>query len=207
MRKVMPLLAPATLLVVFSFNLPGWAQEGPNRPQAKPVTLEGKTTAILVLDLSARCHDPKEVCSKLIAGVGEFLERARAASVPIIHTVSSSAKGTPLAEVAAPLKRRAAEPVIYPDGFDKFIGGEIQDFLKARGIKGVVIVGASANVAVLYTATTAARIYRYNVTIPMDGVISRSHYEQEYTFHQFTVLASRANQLFQFTNLSMIGFQ
>src|SRR5712692_5882317 len=30
------------------------AQEGPNRPEAKPLTLDSKTTAVLVLDLSSR---------------------------------------------------------------------------------------------------------------------------------------------------------
>ena len=72
------------------------AQEGPNRPEPKALTLDGKTTAVLVLDLSARCHDPKQVCSKLMPAVGEFLEKARAAAVPIIFSVSASAKGTPL---------------------------------------------------------------------------------------------------------------
>ena len=71
----------------------------------------------------------------------------------------------------------------------------------------MVIVGASTNVAVLYTATAAARMYRYNVIIPVDGVIARSNYEQEYTFHQFTVLASKANELFRFTQLSTINFK
>jgi hypothetical protein len=52
-----------------------YAQEGPNRPEAKPVTLDSKTTVVLELDLSARCHDPKQVCSKIIGPVADFLER------------------------------------------------------------------------------------------------------------------------------------
>src|SRR5215813_942585 len=49
-----------------------WTQEGPNRPEPKPLTLEGKSTAILVLDLFARCDDPKQVCSKISQGRGDF---------------------------------------------------------------------------------------------------------------------------------------
>src|SRR5215813_942583 len=49
-----------------------WTQEGPNRPEPKPLTLEGKSTAILVLDLNARCDDPKQVCSKITAPLGDF---------------------------------------------------------------------------------------------------------------------------------------
>ncbi|MGH7769341.1 MAG: hypothetical protein ACREQP_17995, partial [Candidatus Binatia bacterium] len=111
-------------VVLFSAVLP--AQEGPNRPEAKPLTLDGKTTAILVLDLNARCHDANQVCSKLMPAMGEFLEKARAAAVPIIYSVSASAKGKPIGEVASPLKRKPSEQVIYPDGFDKFGGGELQ---------------------------------------------------------------------------------
>ena len=108
-----------------------YAQEGPNRPQPRPLTLDSKTTATLVLDLNARSDDPKQVCSKITAPLGDFLEKARA---------------------------------------------------------------------------TAARMYRYKVVIPMDGVNANTHYEHEYSLHQFTVLPSNANKQFQFTNLSMITF-
>ena len=82
------------------------------------MALDARTTAVAVLDLSARCHDPNEVCSKLLEAAEKFLERARALRLPIIFTVSASARGTPIGEVAHPLKRRETEPVIYPDAFD-----------------------------------------------------------------------------------------
>jgi nicotinamidase-related amidase len=171
------------------------------------MTLDSKTTAILVLDLNARCDDPKQVCSKITAPVGNFLEKARAAGVPVIYTVSAAAKGKPIGELAVPLKRKESEPVIYPDAFDKFVGGELQTFLKEKGAKTLIVTGSSTNAAVLYTATTAARMHRYNIVIPMDGVNASARYEHEYSLHQFTVLPSEANKLFQFTNLSMITFR
>ncbi|HEX9445665.1 MAG TPA: isochorismatase family protein [Candidatus Binatia bacterium] len=195
-----------SLWLIF-FAVASHAQEGPNRPEPKPLALDAKSTAILVLDVSARCHDPKQVCHKLAPPLGEFLEKARAASVPVIYSVSASAKGTPLGEVAAPLKRRDSETVVYPDAFDKFTGGELQALLKEKGAKTLVVTGASTNSAVLYTATTAARMHRYNVVIPMDGVVAASKYEQEYSLHQFTVLPSEANKLFQFSNLGLITFK
>lgn len=195
------------LLSVLLLASTSWSQEGPNRPEPKPITLDGKTTAVLVLDLSSRCHNPKQVCSKLTPVLPEFLDKARAAGVPIIYSVSASAKGTPLGEVASPLKRKESETVIYPDGFDKFLGGELQTLLKEKGAKTLVITGSSTNSAVLYTATTAARIHRYNVVIPMDGVNASGKYEQEYSMHQFTVMPSDANKQFQFTNLGMIAFK
>ena len=183
------------------------AQDGPNRPEAKPLVLDGKTTAVLVLDMNARCDDPKQVCSKIAAPVGEFLEKARASAVPIINTVSAAAKGKPIGEVTIPLKRKESETVIYPDAFDKFVGGELQAWLKDKGAKTLIITGSSSNAAVLYTATTAARMHRYNIVIPMDGINASSQYEHEYSLHQFTVLPSEANKLFQFTRLGMITFR
>jgi nicotinamidase-related amidase len=121
--------------------------------------------------------------------------------------VSATVKGKPLGELAAPLKRKESELVIYPDAFDKFFGGELQAFLKDKGIKSLIITGSSTNAAVLYTATTAARMYRYSIVIPLDSVNAATRYEHEYAIHQFTVLPSEANKLFQFTNLSMISFR
>lgn len=181
-------------------------QEGPNRPHPQRLDLETKTTAILVLDLSNRCHDPKEVCFQLMEPLSKFLERARQSSVPILYTISAAAKGTPLGEVATPLKRRETEPILYPDAFDKFMGGELQDQLNRVSCRSLVIVGSATNFAVLYTATTAARIHRYDVVIPLDGVNAKRQYEHEYAIHQLTILPASANKQFRFTTLKMIEF-
>ena len=200
-QSILLFLSIATSVIVAS------AQEGPNRPEAKPLSLDSKSTAVLVLDLNARCDDPKQVCSKITGPVGDFLDKARAAAVPIIYSVSASAKGKPLGELAAPLRRKESEAIIYPDAFDKFYGGELQALLKDKRAKTLIITGSATNNAVLYTATTAARMHRYNIVIPTDGVNAASRYEQEYAMHQFTVLPSEANKLFQFTNLSLISFR
>jgi len=179
----------------------------PNKPKPKPVSLNISTSAIVVLDLSARCQDPKEVCSKLMKPVGDFLERARASHVPIIYTVSAHLKGTSMQEVAPPLKRRDTESVIYPDSFDKFFGGELQTFLSERGVKSLVAVGSLTNVAVLYTSSSAGRVYGYNVILPLDGVNAHTKYEHEYAIHQFTILPRDTNKKFHFTTLSKIRFR
>lgn len=182
-------------------------KNGPNRPKPKPVSLPVNETAIVVLDLSARCHDPEEVCSKLMKPLGNFLERARARSVPIIYTISAHTRGTPMQEVASPLKRRETEPVIYPDAFDKFFGGELQSFLSERHVKNLVMVGSLTNVAVLYTSSAAGRVYGYEVILPLDGVNAHSKYEHEYAIHQCTILPRDTNKKFHFTTLSKIRFE
>jgi nicotinamidase-related amidase len=181
-------------------------EEGPNRPEPQPLELDVKTTSIVVLDFSRRCENPQEVCSKLMLPLAEFLARARQASAPILYTISAAAKGTPLGEVAAPLKRRESEPVLYPDGFDKFIDGQLKAQLDKWNCRSLIIVGSATNFAVLYTATTAARIFRYDVVRPLDGVNAKRSYEHEYAIHQMTILPASAHKQFRFTKLGMIEF-
>jgi len=181
-------------------------QEGPNRPEPQSIILDKRTTAIAVLDLSVRCEATDEVCNKLMSPLGDFLERARHAAVPILYTISATGKGTPLGEVAGPLKRRTSEPILYPDAFDKFMGGELKAELDKHNCRSLVIVGSATNFAVLYTATTAARIHKYEVIIPLDGVNAKRNYEHEYAIHQMTILPASAHKQFRFTKLAMIEF-
>jgi nicotinamidase-related amidase len=171
-----------------------------------PVQTDRGTTAVLVLDLSARCEDPAAACHALLSGVAGFLEMARAAAVPIVFSVSASQRGTPMENVAKRLQRRPDEPVIYPDGFDKFTGGELQRVLEPRGIKTLVITGSATNVAVLYTATAAARIHHYEVIIPVDGVNARTYYAHEYSLYQLSVLPGGVYKRIRFSTLGTIKF-
>jgi nicotinamidase-related amidase len=110
-------------------------------------------------------------------------------------------------KVACSLQRRENEPVIYPDGFDKFTGEGLQRILEPRGIKTVIITGSATNVAVLYTATAAARIHRYEVIVPVDGVHARTQYAHDYSLYQLSVLPGGVYKLIRFSNLGMIGFK
>ena len=171
-------------------------------PPPSPARLEAATTAVLVLDLTAPREPPDAERAKLLANLGAFLERARAAAVPIFFTGIVLQIGAP-ADPA--LERRESEPLQYPDGFDKFIGGGLQRWLEDRGTKTLVITGGATNVAVMYTATAALRSYHYQVVIPADGVYSPDAYRYEYALYQLTVLPGGTPPA-QFTTLGMIEF-
>jgi len=179
----------------------------PILPKAEPVTIAADKSALLVLDLGQRCADPEQPCHKLVPGITRFLERARAAGIPIIFTISARLKGTPDGQVYSGFKRRPSEAVIFPDGFDKFTGGELQSLLRLYDVDTLIITGYRSNVAVLYTVTKAAREFNYEVVIPIDGIAALTDYEQQYTLFQFTVLPAGAAQHFTFTTLDMISFQ
>ena len=179
---------------------------GPKLPKAQPVSVITAKTAILVLDGSKRWEDPEQPCHRLVPGLSKFLERARTAGLPIIYSLSFRNKGTPEGQVCADLKRRASEPAIYPDGFDKFTGCELQSYLTLYDVDTLIITGYRSNISVLHTATKATRELGYKVIIPMDGIAAKTDYEQEYTLFHFTVLPNQAAELFTFTMLDMISF-
>jgi nicotinamidase-related amidase len=176
----------------------------PNKPVSQEVTADPKITALLILDLNARCENPEEPCHKLIEPVAKFLERARQANMLIVYTVADRYKGTPEARMPHAFKQQSDEPVIFPPAFDKFYSGELQPMLQARRIKSVIVCGASSNQAVMYTATAAVRPFGYDVIIPVDGLIARGDYEHEFTLHQFTILPGGAAQKFKITQFDKI---
>jgi len=176
----------------------------PNKPIPQEVTVDPKTTAFLVLDLNCRCEDPKEPCYKLINPVAKFLERARQANMFIMYTAADRYQGTPQARMPAAFKQRDDEPTIFPSAFDKFYSGEMQPMLQQRGIKTVIVCGASSNQAVMYTATAAVRPFGYTCVIPVDGLIARGEYEHEFTLHQFTILPGGAAEKFKITEFDKI---
>jgi nicotinamidase-related amidase len=177
----------------------------PRLPEAQPVFVDPRTTALVIVDLSTRCDDVRQICSELVPVIAaDLLPRARASNVFIIYTVSLSARGTPLGEVASGLGWREGETVIFPDGTDKFVGGELMALLQERGINKVIVVGSSANQAVLYTASGAARNHRLPTIIPIDGMNTDNPYEYEYTLHQLNNVSFAS--LFTFTTLDTLQF-
>ena len=179
----------------------------PKLPETKPMTVEAEKTAVLVLDVSQGWSNPEQPCHRLLPGMTKFLEKVREAGMPIIYTISARFKGTPDGAVCSALGRRPSEPVIYPDGFDKFTNGELQSFLRLYDVDTLIITGYRSNISVLNTATKATRELKYKVIIPMDGIVAKTEYEQEYTLFHFTVLPDPASRLFSFTMLEMIHFR
>ena len=117
----------------------------PNKPNPIAVSVDAKTTGLLVLDLNARCEDPKEPCHKLVEPVAKFLPRAREAGIFIVYTVADRYQGTSLGKMPKAFQQKDNEPVIFPAAFDKFYGGELHHLLTARGLKTLIVTGASSN--------------------------------------------------------------
>jgi nicotinamidase-related amidase len=184
----------------------------PSKPEIKPiepkpVVLDAEKTALLVLELCQRLANPEYFGAHLIPGVTRLLERARASGVLTAFTIPETTKGTPEGQVYAGFNRRPTEPVFLPSAFDKFNGGQLQTFLSLHEVKTVIITGIKANMSILYTATTAATQYNYDVIIPVDGIFALTDYEIEYTLYQFRAFPAGFPKRFTFTRLDMIDFK
>jgi nicotinamidase-related amidase len=149
--------------------------KAPPAPTLKSVTVDPKTTALLMLDFMNQNCGKRDRCLAQVPAVKKLLETARAAKVPVVYSLIAN---TTAADVITDLKPADGEPSVI-SGPNKFIRTELEKILKDRGITTVIVVGTAANGAVLQTASYAA-LLGLNVIIPVDG-ISGDSYAEQYT--------------------------
>jgi len=150
----------------------------PPAPALKAVTVDPKTTALLMLDFNKQtCNTERRPrCIASIPKVAKLLATARGAGIPVIYSLGGG--GAP-ADIARELTPAKDEPIVAA-GLDKFVGTELESILRQKGIKTVIIVGTAAHGAVLYTATAAAT-RNLQVVIPLDGISGDIPYVEQYT--------------------------
>ena len=150
----------------------------PPPPPTKPVTLDKATTALLLLDFNEQtCNMQRRPrCVASIPHVKKLLDEARSAGVPVAYSLGGGGKPSDLPKDLAPA---AGEPIVS-SGVDKFANTELESFLKGKGVKTVITVGAAAHGAVLYTASTAA-MKGFKVIVPVDGISADNAYAEQYT--------------------------
>lgn len=153
------------LVATVSASTPTLAQELPSIPSPIPVTVERGTTALLVLDIVNPICTFAPVCGEVLPAARDLLTRARAADMFVVHsTVSSFPNSVPLPEVT-PLP----EESLVAGPHDKFFNTNLDELLRARGIKNVIIVGVASNGAAMYTAY-GALVRGYTVVVAEDGI-------------------------------------
>ena len=80
-------------------------------------------------------------------------------------------KGTADAEIIPPLAPREGEALIVKNRWNAFFNTELDQLLKSRGIKNLVIVGAATDVCVLETCSYAFSL-NYNCIVPEETTAS-----------------------------------
>jgi len=158
--------------------------KAPPAPQLKTVTVDPKTTALLMLDLIKQtCNQERRPrCIASLPKAKKLLTEARAKDMLVVYSIipGPAVIGDTLPEVAPTGK----EPFVK-SGVDKFYQTNLEQILKAKNIQTVIVVGTAAHGAVLYTASEAV-LRGFNVIVPVDGMSAENTYIEQYVTYNFT---------------------
>ena len=155
-----------------------WAEiKAPPAPEVKAVTLDGKTTALLILDVMKESCARRPRCTEMLPGLQRLHNAARAANVMVFYTLVGGSSPT-AADVAAGLTPKEGEWVVQR-GPDKFLGSPLEQRLKERGITTVIVTGTSAQGVGIGTGSAAAQ-RGYKVVVPYDGLAGENAYQEQY---------------------------
>jgi nicotinamidase-related amidase len=176
----------------------------PAPPPLKPAKIDGKETALLVMDFTKQTCTPerRKRCADSVPKVVKFVAEARAHGALIIYSVA--VPNSVPADILPALTPAAGEQVLPPLGPDKFINSDLEKTLKDKGIKTVVAMGTQAQTSVLHTGSTAA-LKGFKVIVPVDGMSADEVFPELYTaWHLAT--AARISSNVTLTKFEMIGF-
>jgi nicotinamidase-related amidase len=162
-----------------------WATvKAPPVPELKPVTLDGKTTALLILDMMKSGCSARPRCVATVPNVKKLHDAARAAGAMVFYTLVGGDNPKPTDIVDPGIAPREGEWVAQR-GPDKFLGSGLDERLKARGIKTVIVCGTSAQGVVIGTGSGSAQ-RGYKVIVPVDCMSSEDPYMEQYAaWHMF----------------------
>src|SRR5262245_20658659 len=217
MFRIHSLSAVAMLAVVLCYAAPVPAQtiisewssvKTPAAPELKAVTLDPKTTALLVMDLVKQtCNNERRPrCVASIPKIEKLIAEARAHGVTVIYTTVPT---VPIADTLPAVAPRGDDPVVVA-AVDKFILGNndtgLEKMLKDKGITSVITVGTAAHGAVLYTASAAA-LRGFNVIVPVDGMSGdgQNTFIEQYVAYNLTSAPIVSPKITQ-TRIDMITF-
>jgi nicotinamidase-related amidase len=154
----------------------------PPKPELKPVTVDPKTTALLVLDLMKNNCGVRPRCMPIVPNIKKLIDEARSRNMMIVYNLTGNAKPEDMVDPG--LMPKPSDFMIKNGrGGDKFIASNLDAGLKEKGIKTVIITGTSAQGAVA-TTSNGATGRGYKVIVPVDGTASEDAFRELYgIFH------------------------
>ena len=194
---------PSSALAQTKDIIDEWASvKAPPPPALKPVTIDPKVTALLILDITQQnCNaERRPRCVASVPKIQGLLNQARAKGVPVIYSLAGQATPADIWKEVAPV---GGEPVVTSSS-DKFFKTDLEKILKDKGIKTVIAVGTAAHGAVLYTGSEAAK-RGFQVIVPVEGMSAESTYIEQYTAWHLVNNPSYGRQV-TLTRIDMIKF-
>jgi nicotinamidase-related amidase len=205
--------AAVALLIAFAASssaadvLDDWATvKLPPKPELKPVTLEGSTTALLILDMMKMNCGARPRCVATVPNVKRLHDAARAAGAMVWYSlVGSDGKATPADMIDQGFAPRDGEWV-RQNGPDKFLGSNLEEKLKARGIKTVIVCGTSFQGVGIGTGSGSAQ-RGYKVIVPIDCLSAEDPYMEQYAaWHLFKGGPAVVTSQVTLTRTAMVKF-
>jgi nicotinamidase-related amidase len=154
----------------------------PPKPELKSVTVDPKTTALLVLDLMRDNCGARPRCAAIVPTVKKLIDEARAHNMMIVYNLTGASKPEDMVD-ASVMPKPGDFMIKNGRGGDKFIDSNLDAGLKEKGIKTVIITGTSAQGAVA-TSSNGATGRGYKAVVPVDGTASEDSFRELYAiFH------------------------
>jgi nicotinamidase-related amidase len=147
----------------------------PPAPTLKAVTVDPKTTALFLFDFMTENCGQRPRCVAAVPTLKALHDRARAAGMMVAYTLPGG--GKIIDPAIAPHEGEVVNQ--KPGGPDKFLGDDLDQRLKAHGIKTVILCGTSAQGVGLGTGAAAAQ-RGYKVIYPVDCLPSESAFREAY---------------------------
>jgi nicotinamidase-related amidase len=178
-------LAAAAAIACTPLATPAFAQDilqewatikAPPPPALKPVTLDPAKTALISMDFNQHnCVAGKRArCAAVLPRVQKLLAEARAKGMMVVHTYTPNMQKGDIVKAVGP----AGDELVLQVRGDKFFGNDLEKTLKAKGITTVLLVGTSANGAVMFTAIGASQ-RRFKAIVPIDTMPADTAYQEQ----------------------------
>lgn len=166
--------------------------------------LDPARSAVVVVDMQTAFADPEGSLyapgsERAVDPITDLVGRARAAGARIVYTRDvhppeqfadthsyneferwgeHTLEGSPDAALLADLDVREEDLVVEKHTYDAFYDTQLEGWLRARGIRNLVLCGTLANVCVLHTAGSAGlRDFRSLLVSDCIGAIEENHKE------------------------------
>jgi nicotinamidase-related amidase len=177
--------------------------QAPPAPKLVDVTVDAKTTALLVLDLIKQtCNNERRPrCIASLPQEKKILAEARAHGLLVVYSVIPGP--ATIADTLPEVAPKGDEPIVKA-ALDKFAGTDLDKILKDKGIKSVILIGTSANGAILNTGT-AAFFHGYQTIIPVDGLSGDNAYVEQFVVYDFASAPVMGGKIV-LTRIDMIKF-
>ncbi|KAF4550479.1 Isochorismatase-like protein [Elsinoe fawcettii] len=147
-----------------------------------PSTASPKDSTLIIIDAQNEYAEGKLKVSNAPSSrkaIASLLEKYRAAGGDIVHVVHQTpdgapvfTSGTPLAEEFSELKPKDGEKVVTKHHPSSFADTDLDQYLKGKGQKKVVLTGYMAHVCVSTTARQGAQL-GYDVVLAEDAIGDR----------------------------------